>query len=58
MDFAISDLNNDGYIDLLTWNVNANGIAGNSAIELYENNKDGTFKNITDSLFDKDENEF
>jgi hypothetical protein len=32
--------------------VNA-GPSCNSAIELYQNNKDGTFKNMTNSLFDK-----
>lgn len=53
-----ADLNNDGYLDLLAWSANHNGNPGKSAIELYENNKDGTFKNITDSLFDKGENEF
>ncbi|MEI8074492.1 MAG: VCBS repeat-containing protein [Bacteroidota bacterium] len=58
MDFAISDLNNDGYLDILTWSLNADGPSGNSAIELYENNKDGTFKNITSSFFDKGDNEF
>ena len=56
-DYAITDLNNDSYLDILTWSLNA-GPSCNSAIELYQNNKDGTFTNITKSLFDKGENEF